>query len=551
MWWINRFGSVSGPFTQEQVERFVRSNQLTRLHKVSSDRKTWLRVDQTEFWNPQSSAPGEMELPSLPMKSVPQEAEAVKPEPHEVTAGTTNGQRSVLKQRPNAVALGVSIGVIVVFSVAFVMCVVFGIKAFRKFSGPSVVASQGVEPESRAPNRIVEKTQGVSFDKVKNRVALIKAGDGSGTGFLVRMDGRKYLVSNEHVLRSKTDPEVTLVDGTRIRLGALSIAEDRDLARYEVDYDGECFELSDAVPNNGETIWTYGNSMGDGVITSLEGKVTGVGAMWLKVSAAFVCGNSGSPIVNGDGKVVAVASFIVNGKLESDFVTKGTDFDEARRFGVRFTNVRWKSVDRAKYKLECARYEAFCTYWRFLYPYLICLDVDDKRLKNLYLTHEDIDRKEFGGEDYGFHEMLMELAKSYSGQGRSWRRWLELVNRRDALIKSLESDVRDGERSLEDARAILNRFDQEREVEKRWAQVKDNHRDFNAKRKEGLLMGRAFLEGVAWQDPRMRKGDESGTRGSVDWFQEQIELFLDANAQALKNLNKALNDLEKGDDDEE
>ena len=550
MWWINRFGSVSGPFTQEQVERLVRNNQLTRLHKVSKDKRTWQRVDQTEFWTPQPIAPDEMEFPSLPVKGATPVPDRQRPEPCETTPSPETVPKPVLPKRAKAdrkiVFLGMAIGAFGLLLVAIVLCVVLGSRGSRKYrrlGADENVREEGVSQKMGA--------QGVSFDRVKNRVALIKTGDGSGTGFLVRMDGRKYLVSNEHVLRSKTDPEVTLVDGKQIRLGALSIAEDRDLARYEVDYDGECFELSDAIPNNGETIWTYGNSMGDGVITSLEGKVTGVGALWLKVSAAFVCGNSGSPIVTGDGKVVAVASFIVNGKLESDFVTKGTEFDEARRFGVRFTNVRWKPVDRAKYKLECARYEAFCTYWRFLHPYLICLDVDEERLKNLYLTHEDIDRKAFGGEDYGFHEMLMELAKSYAGQGRSWRRWMELVSRRDALITSLEKDVHDGARSLEDARAILDRFDQEREVEKRWSQVKGNHRDFNAKRKESLLMARAFLEDVVWQDPRMRKGDESGTRGSVDWFQEQIQFFLDANAQALKNLNKALNDLEKGDDDEE
>lgn len=63
MWWINKFGSISGPYSDEQIRKLVQTNRLTRLHKVSQDKMAWTQLDQTIFWKRTLSRPAEMELP--------------------------------------------------------------------------------------------------------------------------------------------------------------------------------------------------------------------------------------------------------------------------------------------------------------------------------------------------------------------------------------------------------------------------------------------------------------------------------------------------------
>ena len=63
MWWINKFGNVTGPYSGEQIRKGIRSNQFTKLNKISEDRQSWIRLDQSEFWRPSGSAPEEVDLP--------------------------------------------------------------------------------------------------------------------------------------------------------------------------------------------------------------------------------------------------------------------------------------------------------------------------------------------------------------------------------------------------------------------------------------------------------------------------------------------------------
>ena len=64
-------------------------------------------------------------------------------------------------------------------------------------------------------------------------------------------------------------------------------------------------------------------------------------------------------------------------------------------------------------------------------------------------------------------------------------------------------------------------------------------------------MARTFLTGHDWHDPRMRRGDGNDSWGSVNWYLDAITFWLDQNAQKLKDINAALKNLEKGDEDED
>ena len=567
MWWVNKFGSISGPYSDEQIQKGIRQNLFTKLHKISADKQSWRRLDQTEFWNPISSAPDQLDIPvefAGKIGSVARGQEEVTPPdpPISVKKPITPSKQKQFDLLEFVMDHKTGVGIAGVGLCACLL-IVIGILVFggRKAGSAEVAKIRSENIVTNSPAVLVEtqkpkKTSEISvndFETVKRRVVLVHTKEGaSGTGFLVKMNDKKYVLTNDHVIRSKSAPDMVLVDGTKIELGKLSIARDRDLARFEVSYDGDYFELSDKLPNNNDEIWVYGNSMGDDVITSLRGFVTGVGSRVIKVNAEIVGGNSGCPILVMDGKVVAVAAYLLNGDNGNDWRTKDTSFDNVRRFGIRVANVDWVNVDSRKYENECAKLELVGVFWDYLWPYLVCQDVSEEKYNTLKLEQKDVDRKNFGSDDVGFHEMLMDLSKSYAGQGGSWRKWQNLLRDRDALIKRLNEAIAAGDLTRENGEKALEEFDNKKKIEATWENVKAKHREFNAKRKEALIMAKEFLTGIDWQDSLMKHGySADDKRRSVDWYLEGIQYFLDQNAQQLKDLNKALKKLEKGDDDDE
>lgn len=570
MWWVNRFGNITGPYSDEQMRRGIRNNQFTRLNKISCDRQDWIRLDQSEFWKSERAATKPLDLPTgtivrkigsvaggvfvesdeQPLSETANgqvEAETEnKPEPVDSSELRVAEQNGLVQNKIVAV-VAASAAVVVI---AVVIMVAFVVGGSRR-GIPDMQPSASDSPKGVVEIKDKQEGRRMDFEVVKRNVAIIHTKDGNGTGFLLKMGAKAYLVTNEHVIRGSSKPEAVKIDGARVNLGTLSLAKDRDLARYEVSGVSDCLELSDVLPNNNDEIWVYGNSMGDDVVTSLRGFVTGVGSRILKVNAEIVGGNSGSPIIGMDGRVLAVASYLRAGNGGRDWTTKGTSFDEVRRFGIRFTNIEWQVVDQEEFHSECRKMAAVNTYWEFLVPYLICQNVSEERYATLKLEHKDVDGRCFDGNDHGFQEMLMALSKSYAGQGKIWKRWGNLLKERESLIARLNEAIGDGSLTRENAENALKEFD-EQKIGDNWDRVKARHRDFNAKRKEALILLRSFLRDEKWDDPMIRGGyGDDNRQGCVDWYFDGIKYFLEQNAQELKDLNKALRSLEKGDDDDE
>lgn len=535
MWWIDKFGSVSGPYSDEQIQQGIWQNRFTRLHKISSDRRNWWRLGETAFWNPVQSAPTPLELPESDVMS----GGAASPSRRGATSGpdvlSASREAKIVQGRRGRRAR------------TFMWCA-------AGVCGMAVLTFFGFLTFSAIGNRSRASSSPENFEAAKKCVVLVHTEKSNGTAFLVKMDGKKYVLTNDHVIRGTSTPKMTFVDGTELALGNLSIARDRDLARFEVTHDGAYLELAEETPNNNEPIWIYGNSMGDGVITTLRGFVTGVGDKLLKVNAEFVGGNSGSPILGKDGKVLGVAAYLRGGANGKDWTTKGTSFDSVRRFGVRLTNVEWVPVDRRQYEHDCARLEQFETYLGVLSLYC-CVEeaeVSDEKLA-VKLEHPDLDRRSFGADEGGFHEMLMAVSAAYAGQCRSRRRLASLRERRDAVIKELNEGIRQEKLTREEGQKVLDEFDQKQKIEATLEDVKSKCRAFNAKRKEALLLARSFLTEVKWQNPLMQHGykyKDGEKDESVDLYLEGIQELLDQNAQKLKNLDKYLKRLESGDDEE-
>ena len=139
---------------------------------------------------------------------------------------------------------------------------------------------------------------------------------GSGTGFIIDESG--LVVTNNHVVTGAAVLEV-LIDGEQQPRNArlLGVSECSDLAVIDIEGDGfDYLEWHDGPIAAGMSIFAAGFPLGDAEYTLLDGIVSKENAdgesSWASVDAVIehsadtLPGNSGSPIVSDQGRVVAV-----------------------------------------------------------------------------------------------------------------------------------------------------------------------------------------------------------------------------------------------------
>ena len=207
----------------------------------------------------------------------------------------------------------------------------------------SVVAQIDTDNGSRRPvsahGNIQDQQGRVGFKDVKDGVMLVRTDKGAGSGFLLRQDGKKYLVTNLHVIKDATRVAAYFYGGSRLPLGQLFIDEMNDLARFEVETDKPGFASCDDEPTIGDGIFIYGDSQGAGVLTEIKGSIIGVGPRDLEIDAPIVQGNSGSALLNGKLEVLGVATYATREQTEWNADTR---FGKVRRFVVRLRCARWQ-----------------------------------------------------------------------------------------------------------------------------------------------------------------------------------------------------------------
>jgi molybdopterin synthase sulfur carrier subunit len=162
------------------------------------------------------------------------------------------------------------------------------------------------------------------------RISIFDGGEerGNGTGFVVRRDG--VVVTNHHVVRDGSADFVAVFrDGTKRKvLGSLALDEDHDLALIKIepgDYAALSLAPAEAI-KVGQQVFLLGSSsgldqsLGTGIVSAL--RPDGFPEEWRKRyreagekivagpivqhTAVSSAGSSGSPVVNLEGKVVAV-----------------------------------------------------------------------------------------------------------------------------------------------------------------------------------------------------------------------------------------------------
>ena len=184
------------------------------------------------------------------------------------------------------------------------------------------------------------------YKKVRDKILIVQ-GDGKvGSGFVCEMDGRRYFITNKHVVEGQSQLVANFPDGRELKFKDFEVAEgDVDLVRFAVKTNQPVVVVRESEPEMDEDVFVFGNSDGAGVVTDLSGKVVGIGADKIEVSAKFVGGNSGSAVFDSRGEVLGVATFATRRIDPQDWLKADSRFAEARRWALRLKNVSWKKMD--------------------------------------------------------------------------------------------------------------------------------------------------------------------------------------------------------------
>ena len=171
-----------------------------------------------------------------------------------------------------------------------------------------------------------------------------KHGGSNGSGFVVEMDGKKYLITNQHVVDCCESIDAITLANERIVPVSIEICPSLDLIRMEITNDVPTLTIMKSDPIAGDAIVVYGNSGGGGVATKIRGKILAVGQNRVEVDAEFVGGNSGCPILNDSHEVVGVATYATRFEDPENWLKKDARFQEIRRYGYRLNDAKWNAI---------------------------------------------------------------------------------------------------------------------------------------------------------------------------------------------------------------
>lgn len=156
-----------------------------------------------------------------------------------------------------------------------------------------------------------ELSQNEDVQLYKESVVVVRAGDSKGTGFYFSEDG--YIMTNHHVIEDA--PEILVVfDGGESHLAeVVSSDPDIDISVLRInpeDTERPALEFTDTWEPD-MPVYIIGNPLFFNYIAN-KGEVIGLrpdhgqGAPMLMLDAPIYKGNSGSPVINHEGEVVAV-----------------------------------------------------------------------------------------------------------------------------------------------------------------------------------------------------------------------------------------------------
>ncbi len=193
--------------------------------------------------------------------------------------------------------------------------------------------------------------------------------EGMGSGTII--DSKGYVLTNNHVIEGAEKIEVTLASGDVLAGKLVGAYASADIAMVKVDGDGfPAAELGDSDRLRvGQRVFAIGNPFGlaggptvtAGVVSAVNRSIRskrGVFESLVQTDAAINPGNSGGPLVDVQGRVVAISTAIIPFAQGIGFAIP---INSARRFAeeiIRYGRVvrPWVGVSGLSVTRELAEY---------------------------------------------------------------------------------------------------------------------------------------------------------------------------------------------------
>jgi S1-C subfamily serine protease len=162
------------------------------------------------------------------------------------------------------------------------------------------------------PGQVIAGGVDKGTPKILAAVATVESGIGSGSAFYISQQG--YLLTNKHVVGDDKFVRVKLSNGRSLVGEVIRADKVRDVALLHTDpVAGEALALRPDAGTVGEVVYAVGSPFGQ----SLSGTITrGVlsarrvfeGVPYLQSDVAVNPGNSGGPLIDGNGRVIGMSA---------------------------------------------------------------------------------------------------------------------------------------------------------------------------------------------------------------------------------------------------
>lgn len=189
------------------------------------------------------------------------------------------------------------------------------------------------EQESRVSNVIADKnatpiSEPTGLDQIVDAIEpsvmqlLVTRDRGAqslGSAFVIEREG--YCITNYHVIRGAQSIECTHRDRRRAEvLGFVTAVPDKDVVILKTDSQASPLKLSRTRPRKGERVLAIGTPRGyeftvsDGIVSGLRQGISLRGRdpriVWVQHTAPVSPGASGGPLVNRNGQVIAMNTWV-------------------------------------------------------------------------------------------------------------------------------------------------------------------------------------------------------------------------------------------------
>jgi S1-C subfamily serine protease len=156
-------------------------------------------------------------------------------------------------------------------------------------------------------------------------------GDSQGSGFVVGPTG--LVVTNSHVIANARTAKAIFPNGKTATIQGIRLLDpQRDIAIVELMPSAYApISIANALPRKGETIMALGSPVGlsftvtRGIVSAIrpaeemrrEAGLEDAEGTWIQVDAALSPGNSGGPLINEFGEVVAMSTLASRGSIQN------------------------------------------------------------------------------------------------------------------------------------------------------------------------------------------------------------------------------------------